>query len=414
MWPAVGSSRVAGRIRTPRGDWSDLVVFCAATSWEGNRFPDQHMAERLAAFAPVLYVDPPLSVLAPWRDPALAHGLRGPRLRLIRPGLARLTPMGPPGRGRPGLGRVADAATRQALRLALRRLGHPPVHAVIAASFAPVFGVCGEGRRVLYSTDDFVAGAELVKVARHSLVRQEARQLATVDTVVVCSPGLLDRYRSMGMNPVLVPNGCDAELFAASDEAPWPPDVDLPAPVAGFVGHLTDRIDASLLEAVAARGRSLLLVGPPSPSFDTSRLDRLLAMPNVRAVGRKAFTDLPSYLRAIDVGLLPYGDSAFNRASFPLKVLEYLAAGRAAVSTGLPAVRWLDTDLVDIADSPAAFADAVDSALARERTPELVAARQALARQHNWSVRAEQMAGVLGLGVRKPATPPAPAPGEPG
>lgn len=405
----VRSTSPGGTTPALAGDWSGLVVVCAATSWEGNRFPDQHMAERLAAFAPVLYVDPPLSVLAPWREPALAHNLRGPRLRLLTPNLARLTPIGPPGRGRPGLRSVADAATRQALRLAMRRLGRPRVQAVVAASFAPVFGVCGERRRVLYATDDFVAGGELVGLAHDSLVRQEARQLATVDTVVVCSPGLVDRYRSMGATPVLVPNGCDDELFAGTDEAPWPADVDLPAPVAGFVGHLTDRIDASLLEAVADRGRSLLLVGPPSPSFDTSRLARLLAMDNVRAVGRKAFEELPSYLRAIDVGLLPYGDSAFNRASFPLKVLEYLAAGRASVSTDLPAVRWLDTDLIDVASSPATFADAVDRALERGRDPELVAARRSFARRHGWSVRAAEMAGVLGLDGPAPATPPAPA-----
>jgi glycosyltransferase involved in cell wall biosynthesis len=381
------------------GDWSGLVVFCAATSWDGNRFPDQHMAERLARHAPVLYVDPPLSVLAPWREPALAHGLRGPRLRRIGPGLARLIPVGPPGRGRPGLRVLADQARRLGLRWALRRLGRPPVQAVVAASFAPVFGLCGERRRVFYSTDDFVAGADLIKVDRAALERDEARTLAAVDTVVVCSPGLEERYRSLGADPVLVPNGCDDVLFASTDSAPWPPDVTLPPPVAGFIGHLTDRIDLALLEAVAARGRSLLLVGPPSPSFDTSRLRALLHRPNVQAVGRKEFAELPSYLRAMDVGLLPYGDTAFNRASFPLKVLEYLAGGRAAVSTGLPVVRWLDTDLIDVADTPDAFADAVDRAIERGRPPNLVAARQAFARRHGWDRRAEEMAAAIGLPV---------------
>lgn len=378
-------------------------MFCAATNWDGNRFPDQHMAERLARFAPVLYVDPPLSVLAPWREPELAPALRGPRLRIVRPGLARLTPLGPPGPGRPGTRALALAVTRRAIRSAVRRLGRPDVHTVIAASFAPVFGLCGERRRVFYSTDDFVAGAELIKVDREALLREEARQLASVDTVVVCSPGLLDRYRAMGHHPVLVPNGCDDELFARTDEAPLPADVTLPPPVAGFVGHLTERIDVSLLESVAGRGMSVLLVGAPSPSFDLSRLERVLALPNVQAVGRKEFSALPSYLRATDVGLLPYGDTAFNRASFPLKVLEYLAAGRGAVSTGLPAVRWLATDLIDVADTPEAFADAVEAALERPRTPELAVARQTFAHRHGWSRRAEEMARVLGL-----AGPPAP------
>ena len=77
---------------------------------------------------------------------------------------------------------------------------------------------------------------------------------------------------------------------------------------------------------------------------------------------------MPSYLRAIDVGLTPYADSAFNRASFRWNS-SYLAAGRQAVSTNLPAVRWLDTDLVATARGPEAFADAVQRCLVRAGTP---------------------------------------------
>ena len=378
-------------------DWSGLVVFCAGNPWDGNRYPDQHMAERLAAYAPVLYVDPPLSVAAAWRSRKAGTPLPDLGVRRIGHRLARVTPFAPPYAGRRWVRAISDAATRATIRRSLRALGRPKVHAVVASSFAPVFGVAGEDRRVFYSTDDFVAGAALIKVSVDELVRHEARQVAAADTVVVCSPNLEERYRSMGLEPLLVPNGCDDQLFAGTDAAPLPTDVTLPAPVAGFVGHLTDRIDLSLLEAVADRGISLLLVGAPSPSFDMTRLDSLVSRPNVQSVGAKPFEDLPSYLRVIDVGLLPYGDSEFNRGSFPLKMLEYLAAGRATVATGLPAVRWLDTDLIDIADDPEAFADAVESAASRERTPQMVADRHRFASLHGWSGRAREMAEILGL-----------------
>ena len=385
------------------GSWSGLVVFCAATSWDGNRFPDQHMAERLARYAPVLYVDPPMSLLEQRRRGGKMAEVAHPRVQLLAPGLARTTPIGPPAGGRRGIRALTDRSTRWAMRQAVRKLGDPEVHAVVAASFAPVFGVCGEHRRVFYSTDDFVAGADLIRVSRSALVRHEARQLRSVDTIVACSPGLVERYVAKGFDPVFVPNGCDDELFETTDEAPVAEDVDLPAPVVGFVGHLTDRIDMSLLEAVAARGRSLLLVGPASPSFDVGRLESLLSRPNVRWVGSKPFRSLPSYLRAIDVGLLPYGDTAFNRGSFPLKVLEYLAAGRAAVSTDLPAVRWLATDLIEVANKPSDFADAVDRALRIPRSQAVVSARRALASRHGWSIRAEEMAGAIGIHVSGPA-----------
>jgi teichuronic acid biosynthesis glycosyltransferase TuaH len=107
----------------------------------------------------------------------------------------------------------------------------------------------------------------------------------------------------------------------------------------------------------------------------------------VRWVGQKQYTELPGYLRAIDVGLVPYTDSPFNRGSFPLKTLEYLAAGRAVVATSLPATLWLQTSLIKVADDPAAFADAVDRSLMEPRTPQIFDARQAFAQQHSWAQR---------------------------
>jgi teichuronic acid biosynthesis glycosyltransferase TuaH len=69
------------------------------------------------------------------------------------------------------------------------------------------------------------------------------------------------------------------------------------------------------------------------------------------------------------------------------------------VATGLPAIRWLGTGLIDVADTPAAFADAVTRALAVPRTPELVAQRRALAAEHSWPRRAEALAGALGIEI---------------
>ena len=76
----------------------------------------------------------------------------------------------------------------------------------------------------------------------------------------------------------------------------------------------------------------MLFVGPRHFTFEMERIERLLEQPNVQWVGPKPFESLPTYLRAIDVGVTPYTDTAFNRGSFPLKTLEYLAAGRGVVA----------------------------------------------------------------------------------
>lgn len=378
------------RRRLP-GDWSEPIVFCAATPWHDNRMTDQHMASHLTRYAPVLYVDPPR-----FRS-GTARARRPEPLALIGDRLACLKPPAVPGPDRPGMRRPSDALIRRAVRRVLAEEGAEP-STIVLADLHDLFGAAPGARRVLYGMDDLVAGAGLLGISEARLERDEARRLAEADVVVAVSPVLAERWRRLGREAIVIPNGCDVDAFSAVDAQPWPADVHLAPPIAGFVGYLSNRIDIVLVDEVARRGHSVLLVGPRQHGFEMGRIGALLSLPNVQWVGPKAFTDLPAYLRAIDVGLVPYADTSFNRASFPLKVLEYLAAGRAVVSTALPGLEWLDTDLVTVADGPMAFGAAVDAALRGGLSREAVAERQAFARLHSWTVRAEALANAVGLG----------------
>jgi teichuronic acid biosynthesis glycosyltransferase TuaH len=206
------------------------------------------------------------------------------------------------------------------------------------------------------------------------------------DFIVAANPHVAEIWQSRGYKVTMIPFGADIDAYRDIDRLA-PADIGLPAPIAGFVGQINERLDMRLLEAVADRGRSILLVGPHDPAREPEGWSAFIKRPNVRWVGQKQYTELPGYLRAIDVGLVPYTDSPFNRGSFPLKTLEYLAAGRAVVATSLPATLWLQTSLIKVADDPAAFADAVDRSLMEPRTPQIFDARQAFAQQHSWAQR---------------------------
>jgi teichuronic acid biosynthesis glycosyltransferase TuaH len=375
---------------TGRG-WDDYVVLCAANAFDGIKVADQHVAERLSTLVPVLYVDPPLSWLTPLRNSRATGSLRGPRLRKVNSRLARLTPVVQPGPSRPGLAPVTSALTRGYLRSITPRLG-ARVRAVVSAwPHYPVFGSCAEQARVYWAQDDFVGGAALLGLNAAHLDRQERRVAAAADVVVAANPLTAGTWRERGCETVLIPYGADPAAYADVDEAARPADVPLDAPIAGFVGQLNDRTDLALLEAVAGTGRSLLLVGPVSPGFEPRRFAALRQRPNVCWVGPKPFEALPGYLRLIDVGLVPYRDSPFNRGSFPLKILEYLAAGRAVAATDLPAIRWLATDLVAVASEPRGFAALVGRLLGQPRTPAVMARRREFAASHSWARRAAEL-----------------------
>lgn len=394
------------RAQTPPGDWDGMVVLHAANPWDSVKFADQHLAEALSRIVPVLYVDPAISLLSPLRDPRRRETLREPRLRLLAPNLARLTPVVQPGMERPGLVNLTTALTRRAMRRATQALGGRVHAAVCASSLVRTLGACGEVVQAYWAQDDFAGGAELFGLNPDRISRGEFALAAQADVLIASNPSVAATWRSRGYDPVLIPFGCDLASFAGTETAPLPGDVDLPRPIAGFVGHLGDRIDLALLEAVAEAGCSLLLVGPRHPRFELERMDKLLARDNVRWVGPKPFEALPSYQRVIDVGLVPYGDSAFNRGSFPLKTLEHLAAGRGVVATDLPAIRWLleaggglggGDGLISIASDPPSFAEAVKGALHAPRSALHADRCRAFAAAHSWDVRARAFADALGI-----------------
>ncbi len=372
--------------------WDGLVVFCAANKYDGIKLADQHFAEQLSNLVPVLYVDPPTSLLTPLKRPRTAASLIGPRVRVLAPRLARLTPVVEPFPSKRRLTDLTAKVVRGYLRSVVAKLGTPRVKAVISAwPQYPVFGACREQVSVYWAQDDFVGGAQLLGVNARHLGACERRIAASADFIVAANPVVADGWRFRGGDVLLIPYGADIHAYADVDEAPRALDVDLNDPIVGFVGHINRRIDMSILEEIADRGRSLLLVGPRDLAFEPKRFDALLRRPNVRWVGSKPFDALPGYLRAIDVGVVPYGDSAFNRGSFPLKTLEYLAAGRAVVSTDLPATRWLDTNLIATASEPEPFADHVDRLLDEGRGDgALIRSRREFATRHSWPARASQ------------------------
>ena len=410
------TAQVEGRPVAPAGRRSGrrpLVVMPAAVPWSGTTTTDQHVAMELRAYADVLYVDPPTSALTRWRDPAAVRAAAGDRRELVRPGLTVLRPRTNPLMERRIGTPVAMALARQSMRAAVRDLGSPPVHAVVLTSLSPLFGAVGERLRVFLATDDMVAGSKLVGIEDRSLARRAMSLARSADLVAAVSPALVDSLSRHGITATLMPNGVDAGHFRTAIDGPVDPEVARidtgGEPLAGLVGVDGDRVDPATLEAVLDSGVHLLIVGPPQRSASPGRLQRLLARPEVHRAGPRTYGDLPGVLAAADVWLLPYGNSAVNRAGFPLGALEYLAAGRRVVATDLPAVRWLDTEHIAVADTPERFAYSVLRELSSELTAEESHRRSDFAAGHGWDARVAVLAEHMGLTTQNRRSPGAPA-----
>jgi glycosyltransferase involved in cell wall biosynthesis len=370
---------------------SGLLVLCAGNAYDDTKVHDQHIAEQLAASGRVLYVDPPVSLARLARDyrAASSMSLRPDRMG---PDLWRFTPLVEPYPARKTTVRVTSWLLAQQISRVVRRLGCRSCDIVSAWPLYDVFPVDSARRRVYWAQDDFVGLAEIHGQDQALLAAREAEIAEAADVVVASNPLVADAHKLRHRDVRLIPFGCDPATFAAVGEQAA--EVRLSRPSVGVIGRLNSRIDMSLLEAAAER-YPLLLVGPADPGFVDDRFRRLLASPSVQWVGPRPHAELRSYYRCIDVGLVPYADTAFNRGSFPLKLLEYLAAGLAVVSTDLPATRWLNTPLIHTATDRADFVGAMDRAVAERDDPLIVSRRREYARSNSWESRARSLRDVI-------------------
>ena len=116
-----------------------------------------------------------------------------------------------------------------------------------------------------------------------------------------------------------------------------------------YVGTLhRDRLDVDLCATLAGglRGAAtFVLVGPVA--LDAAD-QALLTGAGAVLLGAREHTTIPAYLKNADVLVVPHVVTEFTDSLDPIKVYEYLAAGRPVVSTPVAGFRELDLGHVSV------------------------------------------------------------------
>jgi glycosyltransferase involved in cell wall biosynthesis len=135
-----------------------------------------------------------------------------------------------------------------------------------------------------------------------------------------------------------------------------------------------------------------VLIAGPAERAVQARVKALSSRTNVRWLGLQPYDTLPAAIAAFDVALIPYLDNPYTQSVFPLKVFEYLAAGKPVVASGLPSIAGLEPH-VRLALDHDSFVSAVRAALAVGATG--VDERVALAARNTWDDRTERLLGLV-------------------
>ena len=158
--------------------------------------------------------------------------------------------------------------------------------------------------------------------------------------------------------------------------------------VIGYYGAIAEWFDQDLLETVAKRFPDccVLLVGADTANAKL-RLERL---PNVVFTGEVPYAELPHYLYGFDVCLLPFKIIPLTLATNPVKVYEYLSAGKTVVTVDLPEMKQFG-NLLQVAGNADDFLLAIDMALKHPADSEMLTKRQTFAREQTWAHRVETL-----------------------
>ncbi|MEC6798284.1 glycosyltransferase [Photobacterium sp. S4TG1] len=233
---------------------------------------------------------------------------------------------------------------------------------------------------VIYDCMDHHAGFE-----NNTLdMLNEEEDLLLQSDLVITTAERLSNIISEKRDNIIIRNAAEVDFFSKKD-----PRVlyEKKRKTIGYYGAIAEWFDIELLRICAKQTPEYdyLIIG--NVTTDLKGVDKL---DNVNFIGEVPYSELPAYLNSFDVCLIPFKLIELTLCTNPVKVYEYLAAGKPVVSTAMPEV-LLMAEHLHIGNSREDFVNKIHSALDEVGNKELSDKRRGWALTQDWSSRAESI-----------------------
>ncbi len=209
----------------------------------------------------------------------------------------------------------------------------------------------------------------------------EEKFLKMTDRVIVSSIGLLNKFRGKHSNLNCVKNGVNLVNFSKS-KAEKTQNKKI-----GYLGAFDDRIDSSLMRAAAE--------AYPDYTFEIlgdQRIEEEFPF-NLIFLGSRPQNQLNGILQTWDATLIPFVKNEFTKTIYPLKINEYLAAGKTVISTDFADLEDFK-GMIKVCHTPEEFVESIGKEI-RYNNRLKISKRIEFARTNSWEARTEQFLQAL-------------------
>jgi len=240
--------------------------------------------------------------------------------------------------------------------------------------------------KVIFDYMDLFSG---FSTTNYSDFEDEKRLLGTSDLVLASSHLLFNHAISINENTLLVPNATNFSYFHQAKETIHTPKMaKYSRPIIGYYGAISDWFDSKLVSDLAQKRPdwTFVLIG----DTHLAELEPLCGLSNVHMLGEKPYSDLVEFLSNFDVCIIPFKDLPLTNATNPVKLFEYLSAGKPIVATKLHELSFYE-DYVKLAQNINEWESAIEESLSEKKSTERLEKRYNFAQSNTWEKRAKEI-----------------------
>lgn len=312
----------------------DMIVFCHLR-WQFVYQRPQHIISRLAKEMKILMVEEPIGFEPEEINTASVQKV-SENLHILQPKVHRIED-------------IASILPKYVCNSDIN-LGW-----FYSPSFVPLLEVF-TFNTVVYDCMDELS---LFKGAPQHLIDQEKYLLANADIVFTGGKSLYESKSKLHYNVHCFPSSVDELHFAqARNGIAVPEDIaEIKWPIVGYFGVIDERIDLDLIRESARQlpDVSFVMIGPLAK---IEELDLPRAQ-NIHYLGMKSYNELPGYLKAFDIAMMPFALNEATKFISPTKTLEYMAAGKPIISTKIKDVERDYSHCVRLIDDTETFCQGI-------------------------------------------------------